>query len=297
MTNLEGAMDGKAPISNPTFTGAVSGITKAMVGLGNVDNKSDTDKPISTLTQAALDTLSATITAQGTAIAGKADTTALGSYYTKAQIDSSLVQKQASITTIGDDTNSGTGIKLLDASNNIRSIKGVSPYQFSLSGNAITLQGPAAISSNGDDAANGFKLILSNTVKALKAGGYIQLTPTTSDITISTTAALDTALNSKANTSAIPSLTGYLNAATNDTGDTSSPKLIVLGTSGSSLTIDYAQLRAILNLKANTSAIPDVSGFINTVSNYAGDTNTTKLITWGRRDRPSPPPTRGCSTP
>ena len=94
MTILESTMDGKAPISNPTFTGTVSGITKAMVGLGNVDNKSDTDKPISTLTQAALDTLSATITTQGTAIAGKADTTALDSYYTKTQIDSSLVQKR-----------------------------------------------------------------------------------------------------------------------------------------------------------------------------------------------------------
>ena len=44
----------KAPINNPTFTGTVSGITKAMVGLGNVDNTSDANKTISTLTQAAL---------------------------------------------------------------------------------------------------------------------------------------------------------------------------------------------------------------------------------------------------
>lgn len=39
----------KAPIANPTFTGTVNGITKAMVGLGNVDNTSDEEKPISTL--------------------------------------------------------------------------------------------------------------------------------------------------------------------------------------------------------------------------------------------------------
>ena len=59
MTLLETAMDTKAPINNPTFTGTVSGITKAMVaGLGNVDNTSDANKPISALTQAALDTLS-----------------------------------------------------------------------------------------------------------------------------------------------------------------------------------------------------------------------------------------------
>ena len=44
----------KAPINNPTFTGTVNGITKAMVGLGNVDNTSDANKAISTLTQAAL---------------------------------------------------------------------------------------------------------------------------------------------------------------------------------------------------------------------------------------------------
>ena len=45
----------KAPLESPTFTGTVSGITKSMVGLGNVDNTADADKPISDLTQAALD--------------------------------------------------------------------------------------------------------------------------------------------------------------------------------------------------------------------------------------------------
>ena len=44
-----------APLANPTFTGTVSGVTKAHVGLGNVDNTSDASKPVSTLTQAALD--------------------------------------------------------------------------------------------------------------------------------------------------------------------------------------------------------------------------------------------------
>lgn len=47
---------GKAPINNPTFTGIVSGITKAHIGLSAVDNTSDETKPISALTQAALDT-------------------------------------------------------------------------------------------------------------------------------------------------------------------------------------------------------------------------------------------------
>jgi hypothetical protein len=45
----------KANIESPTFTGTVSGITKAMVGLGNVDNTADINKPVSTAAQAALD--------------------------------------------------------------------------------------------------------------------------------------------------------------------------------------------------------------------------------------------------
>ena len=45
----------KAPINNPTFTGTVGGVTKSMVGLGNVDNTTDANKPVSTAAQTALD--------------------------------------------------------------------------------------------------------------------------------------------------------------------------------------------------------------------------------------------------
>ena len=53
-TLTQTALNEKAPINNPTFTGTVSGINKNMVGLGNVDNTSDASKPVSTLTQTAL---------------------------------------------------------------------------------------------------------------------------------------------------------------------------------------------------------------------------------------------------
>jgi hypothetical protein len=43
-----------APIASPTFTGTVGGITKAMVGLGSANNTPDTDKPVSTPAQTAL---------------------------------------------------------------------------------------------------------------------------------------------------------------------------------------------------------------------------------------------------
>jgi len=52
---IQEQIDAKAPINNPTFTGTASGITKAMVGLSNVDNTSDINKPISTLQQTGLD--------------------------------------------------------------------------------------------------------------------------------------------------------------------------------------------------------------------------------------------------
>lgn len=52
---LKGQVDAKAPIASPTFTGTVAGVSKSMVGLGNVDNTSDTNKPVSTAQQTALD--------------------------------------------------------------------------------------------------------------------------------------------------------------------------------------------------------------------------------------------------
>ena len=48
------AVDLKAPIASPTFTGTVAGVTATMVGLGNCDNTSDANKPVSTAQQTAL---------------------------------------------------------------------------------------------------------------------------------------------------------------------------------------------------------------------------------------------------
>jgi hypothetical protein len=54
-TAQQSALDLKAPINNPTFTGTVGGVTKSMVDLGNVNNTADADKPVSTAQQSALD--------------------------------------------------------------------------------------------------------------------------------------------------------------------------------------------------------------------------------------------------
>jgi hypothetical protein len=50
---LKVELDKKAPLASPAFTGTPTGITKAHVGLGNVDNTADTAKPVSTAQAAA----------------------------------------------------------------------------------------------------------------------------------------------------------------------------------------------------------------------------------------------------
>jgi len=54
-TATQTALDLKAPINSPAFTGTPTGITATHVGLGNCNNTSDASKPISTATQTALD--------------------------------------------------------------------------------------------------------------------------------------------------------------------------------------------------------------------------------------------------
>lgn len=54
-TAQQSALDLKANLAGPTFTGTVAGITKSMVGLANVDNTTDAGKPVSTAQQTALD--------------------------------------------------------------------------------------------------------------------------------------------------------------------------------------------------------------------------------------------------
>jgi hypothetical protein len=52
---IQTQIDAKASLAGATFTGTVNGITKSMVGLGNVDNTTDLNKPVSNATQTALD--------------------------------------------------------------------------------------------------------------------------------------------------------------------------------------------------------------------------------------------------
>jgi hypothetical protein len=67
VSGLQAELDLKAPLASPAFTGTPTGITKAHVGLSNVDNTADTAKPVSTAQQTALDGKEGTITSGTTA--------------------------------------------------------------------------------------------------------------------------------------------------------------------------------------------------------------------------------------
>ena len=55
-----------APVNNPSFSGTVQGVTKESVGLGNVDNTSDLNKPVSNATQNEFNTVVANTNATRT---------------------------------------------------------------------------------------------------------------------------------------------------------------------------------------------------------------------------------------
>ena len=85
---------------------AVAGITKGTIGLGNVDNTSDANKPISTATQAALNTTNGNVATNTTAISNLKKTkviTVTTTGWTSVTINSrTLYKKTVSLTGIYD---------------------------------------------------------------------------------------------------------------------------------------------------------------------------------------------------
>ena len=98
-TAAQTALDLKAPLASPTFTGTVAGVTKTHVGLANVDNTSDANKPVSSATQTVLDTKASNSDltnheADTTSVHGITDTSLLA---TKAYADASAASAVAGI--------------------------------------------------------------------------------------------------------------------------------------------------------------------------------------------------------
>jgi hypothetical protein len=87
-----------APLASPTFTGTVGGITKSMVALGNVDNTSDANKPVSTATQTALNLKQNTLT---NPVTGTGTTNNLSLFTGTSTLGNSVIQESSGNIGIG----------------------------------------------------------------------------------------------------------------------------------------------------------------------------------------------------
>ena len=108
LTTLNSTVAGKAPTASPIFTGTVSGITAAMVGLGNVTNESKAtmfNNPVFTGTVTG-------ITAGGTYTLPASNTTTLGGVIIPVVATSGLVNTSGSITLATATTTQLGGVKI-----------------------------------------------------------------------------------------------------------------------------------------------------------------------------------------
>jgi hypothetical protein len=132
-----------APIASPTFTGTVSGVTKTMVGLGNVDNTADVDKPVSTATQTALNaklalaggTMTGALTLSGAPLS---DLHAATKAYVDAAVNNINVHESVVAATTGN-------VNLTNAVDNNKTLDGVTLS----TGNRILVKNQNTASQNG----------------------------------------------------------------------------------------------------------------------------------------------------
>ena len=183
-----------APIASPTFTGTVSGVSKSMVGLANVDNTSDADKPVSTATQTALD---AKLSLAGGTMTG--DLTLAGAptqdahAATKAYVDNVSAginfHQPVRVATTGNITLSGTqtidgvsvvaGDRVLVKDQTDQKTNGI----YVVASGSWTRATDADNTPSGELAGGDFSLVLEGTVNS----GYGYVCSNTSAITIGTT--------------------------------------------------------------------------------------------------------------
>jgi len=166
---IQTQLDSKAPTANATFTGTVSGITKSMVGLGNADNTSDADKPVSTATQTALN---AKLNLAGGTMTGKitldGDPTQALHAATKQYVD-----------------NLAAGLHIHEAahaatSNTLAVLSGGTvTYSNGTDGVGATLTlGTALTSLDGHSLTNGDRILVKNEANAAHNGIYVRTSST-----------------------------------------------------------------------------------------------------------------------
>jgi len=220
------AINLKANIESPTFTGTVKGITKAMVGLANVDNTSDIDKPISTATQAALD-LKANTADVTTSLALKANA---------ADVTTALDLKVDKVTGKALSTNDYTTAE----KTKLAAITGTNTGDQDLSALAVSADVNAglALKANTADvnAALALKANAANVASSLAAKADV--------VNVNNAiAAINTSLNTKADAVAVNNSVAALNTSL-DTKENASNKSLNIATDGAS-DVKYPSVKSI----------------------------------------------------
>ena len=235
-TYVDTALNLKAPIASPTFTGTVSGITKAMVGLGNVDNTSDLNKPISTAVQSALDT-------KATLVGGLIPTNLLPTLKIAETLSAA----------------NQTEMLALPATPGDMAIRGDNGHLY------VLLTAPATNAANWFDlsasAAGGVSSVNGQTGTVVLGKGDVGLgnVDNTSDVNKPVSTAQQNALNLKANL-ASPTFTGTVSGITKSMVGLGS----VDNTADASKPVSTAQ-QAALDLKANLAS-PTFTGTVSGIT-------------------------------
>jgi len=300
VTGLESALSSKldsttaastyAPIANPTFTGTVSGVTKAMVGLTNVDNTSDANKPVSSAAQAALDaklslaggTMTGDLTLAGAPTADLhaatklyVDNVAAGiNFHQPVRVATTANITLSGLQTIdGVSLSAGDRVLVKDQSN--AKTNGI----YEVKNNGWTRTADADNTPTGELAGGDFCLVLEGTVNA----GYGYVCSNTSAITIGTTDITYAAFNAAKAVSAGSGLTestpGTIDIATGGvTSAMIADGTIVNGDINASAAIaqsKIANLTTDLAAKAPTAA-PTFTGLVTVSSSGVAFTDGTQ---------------------
>jgi len=279
-SGIQAQLDSKAPTANATFTGTTSGITKAMVGLSNVDNTSDANKSISTATQSALDlkaptsnpTFTGTVVLPAATSIGNVSATELGyvdgvTSSIQAQLDSKLSTASIAATYAPIESPTFTG-----------TVSGVTKAMVGL-GNVDNTSDAGKPVSTAQQAALDLKAPLANATLT----GTVVLPATTSIGTVSAaeigyvdgvTSSIQTQLDSKAPTSN-PTFTGTVSGITKSMVGLAN----VDNTSDANKPVSTATQTA-LDLKANLAS-PTFTGTLVAPTVNATDLTTANLTVTG----------------
>jgi hypothetical protein len=270
-TNITSLQNLKANLASPAFTGTVSGITKSMVSLGNCDNTSDVNKPVSTAQQTALDLKAnlASPTFTGTISGITKSMVGLGNCDNTSDVNKPVSTAQQTALNLKanqtslDTTN--TNVTALQTLTNKMAYNGTT-NTLTMNENVIVnldefLNGNVTIGNAGTDtltvnSATTFVGTVSGLTKTMVSLGNCD---NTSDVNKPVSTAQQTALNLKANL-ASPTFTGTVSGITKS--------MVSLGncdnTSDASKPVSTAQQTA-LDLKANLAS-PTFTGTVSGIT-------------------------------